>query len=183
MTDNSFRELGQLPPDLTLGATSEQIIRRGRRIKTIRQTSIVVAAAVALLGITSIVALAGGGHHDAQTVQTGSGNGLGIALAPPSSPSPAPAASTSSAPVVAWSAPASSAPASSRSGTRPPRHLPSRLHRRAHRRPSRVHPLRSRPRVPHPRTPTATRRLGEPWRRAVATPVREGPCAVGIPPQ
>jgi hypothetical protein len=113
MSENNFgEELGKLPPDLTLGATSEQIMRRGRRIRTVRQSSIVGAAAVAVLGITSIAALAGGGHHGTQTVQPGSGNGLGIALAPPSSPSPAPAASTSSAPIVAWSAPASSAPAS-----------------------------------------------------------------------
>ncbi|HEY5202148.1 MAG TPA: hypothetical protein VIJ31_14710 [Acidothermaceae bacterium] len=88
MSENNFgEELGNLPPDLTLGATSEQIIRRGRRIRTIRQTSIVGAAAVAVLGITSIAALAGG-HHGAQTVQSGSGNGLGIALAPPASPTP-----------------------------------------------------------------------------------------------
>jgi hypothetical protein len=89
MSENNFgEELGKLPPDLTLGATSEQIIRRGRRIRTIRQTSIVGAAAVAVLGITSIAALASGGHHGAQTVQSGSGNGLGIALAPPTSPTP-----------------------------------------------------------------------------------------------
>ncbi len=100
MSENKFgEELGKLPPDLTLGATSEQIIRRGRRIRTFRQTSIVGAAAVAVLGITSVAALASGGHHGAQTVQSGSGNGLGIALAPPASPTSAPAASTSSAPV------------------------------------------------------------------------------------
>ena len=81
MSENNFgEELGKLPPDLTLGATSEEIIRRGRRIRTIRQTSIVGAAAVAVLGITSIAALAGG-HHGTQTVQSGSGNGIGIALA------------------------------------------------------------------------------------------------------
>ena len=113
MSENNFgEELGKLPPDLTLGATSEQIIRRGRRIRTIRQTSIVGAAAVAVLGITSIAALATGGHHGAQTVQSGSGNGLGIALAPPASPTSAPAASTSSAPIVKSSAPVSSPPAS-----------------------------------------------------------------------
>lgn len=103
MSENNFgEELGKLPPDLTLGATSEQIIRRGRRIRTIRQTSIVGAAAVAVLGITSIAALAGG-HHGTQTVQSGSGNGLGIAIAPASSP--APAASSTSAPLspAAWS--------------------------------------------------------------------------------
>jgi hypothetical protein len=111
MSENNLGdELGKLPPDLTLGATSEQIIRRGRRIRTIRQTSIVGAAAVAVLGITSIAALAGNGHHGAQTVQSGSGNGLGIAIAPPSGSSAAPAASTSSAPPA--SAPASSPPAS-----------------------------------------------------------------------
>jgi len=109
MSENNFgEELGKLLPDLTLGATSEQIIRRGRRIRTIRQTSIVGAAAVAVLGITSVAALAGG-HHGTQTVQTGSGNGLGIAIAPASS-SPAPAASSTSAPLAV--APVSSAPAS-----------------------------------------------------------------------
>jgi hypothetical protein len=88
MSENNFgEELGKLPPDLTLGATSEQIIRRGRRIRTIRQTSIVGAAAAAVLGITSIAAFAGG-HHGGQTVQSGSGNGLGIAIAPPLSPTP-----------------------------------------------------------------------------------------------
>jgi hypothetical protein len=108
MSENNFgEELGKLPPDLTLGATSEQIIRRGRRIRTIRQTSIVGAAAVAVLGIASIAAFAGG-HHGTQTVQSGSGNGLGIAIAPPSS---APAASTSSAPVAP--APVSSPPVAS----------------------------------------------------------------------
>ncbi|HWF41485.1 MAG TPA: hypothetical protein VN683_05345 [Acidothermaceae bacterium] len=113
MSENNIgEELGKLPPDLTLGATSEQIIRRGRRIRTIRQTSIVGAAAVAVLGITSIAALASGGHHGAQTVQSGSGNGLGIALVPPASQTSAPPASTSSAPIVKWSAPVSSAPAS-----------------------------------------------------------------------
>ena len=87
MSENNFgEELGKLPPDLTLGATSEQIIRRSRRIRTIRQTSIVGAAAVAVLGITSIAALASGEHHGAQTVQSGSGNGF--ALAPPTSPTP-----------------------------------------------------------------------------------------------
>jgi hypothetical protein len=110
MSENNFgEELGKLPPDLTLGATSEQIMRRGRRIRTIRQSSIMGAAAVAVIGITSIGVLADG-HHGTQSVQTGSGNGLGIAIAPPSSPSSAPAASTSSAPVAP--APASSAPAS-----------------------------------------------------------------------
>jgi hypothetical protein len=110
MSENNFgEELGKLPPDLTLGATSEQIMRRGRRIRTIRQSSIIGAAAVAVIGITSIGVLAGG-HHGTQSVQTGSGNGLGIAIAPASSPSSAPAASTSSAPVAP--APVSSAPAS-----------------------------------------------------------------------
>ena len=91
MSENNFgEELGKLPPDLTLGATSEQIIRRGRQIRTFRQTSIVGAAAVAVLGITSVAALASGGHHGAQTVQSGSGNGLGIALAPPASASASP---------------------------------------------------------------------------------------------
>ncbi|HEY3926541.1 MAG TPA: hypothetical protein VGL75_18425 [Acidothermaceae bacterium] len=114
MSENNFgEELGKLPPDLTLGATSAQIIRRGRRIRTMRQTSIVGAAAVAVLGITSVAALASGGHHGTQTVQSGSGNGLGISLAAPTSPSPAPAASTSSAPLVKWSASASTPPASS----------------------------------------------------------------------
>jgi hypothetical protein len=106
MSENNFgEELGKLPPDLTLGATSEQIIRRGRRIRTSRQTSIVGAAAVAVLGITSIAAFAGG-HHGTQTVQSGSGSGLGIAIAPPSSSSPAPVSS----PPVASSAAASSSP-------------------------------------------------------------------------
>jgi hypothetical protein len=126
MSENNFgEELGSLPPDLTLGATSEQIIRRGRRIRTIRQTSIVGAAAVAVLGITSIAALAGGGHHGTQTVQSGSGNGLGIALAPPSSPSPAPASSlpASSSPSVSCSPAAQStdgAPSASPDGNAPP---------------------------------------------------------------
>ncbi|HEY5230284.1 MAG TPA: hypothetical protein VIJ11_05230 [Galbitalea sp.] len=96
MSEHDFgEELRKLPPDLTLGATSEQIIRRGCRIRTIRQTSIVGAAAVAVLGITSIAALAAG-HHGARTVQTGSGNGLGIALAPASSPSPSSAQGSTS---------------------------------------------------------------------------------------
>ena len=117
MSENNFgEELGKLPPDLTLGATSQQIIRRGRRIRTMRQTSIVGAAAIAVVGITSIAALAsGGGHHGAQTVQSGSGNGLGIALAPPASPSPssvvgAPGVSVgsgSAAPIPESSVPAS----------------------------------------------------------------------------
>jgi hypothetical protein len=88
MSDNNFGdELGSLPPDLSLGATSAQIMRRGRRIRTIRQGSVVGAAAIAVVGITSVAALAGG-HHGTQTVQSGSGNGLGIAIAPPVSPSP-----------------------------------------------------------------------------------------------
>ena len=104
MSENNFsEELGQLPPDLTLGATSEQIMQRGRRIRTFRQTSIVGAAAVAVLGITSVAAIAGG-NHGTQTVHPGSGNGLGIAVAPASSPAPSSAVS-SSAP--AWSPPAS----------------------------------------------------------------------------
>jgi hypothetical protein len=107
MNDNNFgEELGQLPPDLTLGATSAQIMRRGHRIRTVRQTSIVGAAVVAVLGITSVGALAAS-HHGAQPVQTGSGNGLGIALGPVASPSPAPVASSTSAPPA--SSPLSSA--------------------------------------------------------------------------
>ena len=109
MSENNFsEELGQLPPDLTLGATSEQIMRRGRRIRTLRQTSIVGAAAVAVLGITSVAALAGG-HHGAQIVQSGSGNGIGIALAPASS-SPAPSIPLAS--ITASADAPSSAPAS-----------------------------------------------------------------------
>ena len=113
MSENNFgEELGKLPPDLTLGATSEQIMRRGRRIRTIRQGSIVGAAAVAVIGITSIAAFAGG-HNGAQSVRTGSGNGLGLAIAPASSATPAPAASSTSAPAVgSLPAPLSSAPAS-----------------------------------------------------------------------
>lgn len=96
MSDHNFgEELGRLAPDLALGATSEQIMRRGRRIRTIRQSSVVGAAAVAVAGIASIAALAAG-HHATQTVQSGSGNGLSVAGAP--AVSPAPAASTSSAP-------------------------------------------------------------------------------------
>ncbi len=118
MSENNFgEELGKLPPDLTLGATSEQIIRRGRRIRTFRQTSIVGAAAVAVLGITSVAALASGGHHGAQTVQSGSGNGLGIGLAPPASPtffvgSWAPTISVGSGSAAAIPEVSSSAPAS-----------------------------------------------------------------------
>jgi hypothetical protein len=138
MSENNFgEELGKLPPDLTLGATSDQIIRRGRRIRTFRQTSIVGAAAVAVLGITSVAALASGGHHGAQTVHTGSGGsgqGLGIALAPPASPTSAPAASsTSSAPVSPSSVsvgsgsapPPASGAASSASPTQPASSLPA----------------------------------------------------------
>ena len=113
MSENNFgEELGKLPPDLTLGATSEQIMRRGRRIRTLRQGSIVGAAAVAVLGITSIAALAGG-NHGTSAVQTGSGNGLGLGIAPASSAAPAPAASSTSASAVgSLPAPLSSAPAS-----------------------------------------------------------------------
>ncbi len=121
MSEHNFgEELGKLPPDLTLGATSEQIIRRGRRIRTIRQTSIVGAAAVAVLGITSVAALAGG-HHGTQTVQTGSGNGLGLAVAPAASPTPL--ASITASAVVPTSAQVSSPPASPTllyAGTTPP---------------------------------------------------------------
>ena len=178
MSENNFgEELGKLTPDLTLGATSEQIMRRGRRIRTIRQTSIVGAAAVAVLGITSIAALAGGGHHGTQTVQTGSGNGLGIALAPPSSPSSAPAASTTSAPPA--STPVSSSPASPTSwyaASTPPAgsSLPASSS------PSvswltRAAVDRRRP-AGEPRRQRTT--VGQPWCRAVQTSARENPCAV-----
>jgi hypothetical protein len=110
MTDNTFgEELGQLPPDLTLGATSDQLMRRGRRIRTIRQSSIAGAAAVAVLGITSIAAVAAG-HHGTRTVQTGSGGGLGAAVAVPSSSAPWPVPATSAPASSAW--PNSSASAS-----------------------------------------------------------------------
>jgi len=116
MSANNFgEELGKLPPDLTLGATSGQIMRRGRRIRTIRQGSIVGAAAVAVLGITSIAALAGG-NHGTSAVQTGSGNGLGFGVAPASSSAPAHAVASTPPPVAqstAASAPLSSAPPSS----------------------------------------------------------------------
>jgi len=107
MTDNTFGdELGQLPPELTLGATSAQIIRRGRRIRAIRQGSVVGAAAIAVAGITSVAALAG--HGGTRVVQSGSGNGLGLGV--PASASPAPASSTA-APSAVSSSTASSASA------------------------------------------------------------------------
>lgn len=93
MTDNSFRdELGQLPPGLTLGATSEQIMRRGRRIRTIRQGSIAGLAALAVVGSATAVAV--GVHRGSQTVHAASGGTLGGPVAAPALVSPAPASST-----------------------------------------------------------------------------------------
>ena len=108
MSENNFsEELGQLPPDLTLGATSEQIMQRGRRIRTLRQTSIVGAAAVAVLSITSIAGLAVG-HHGTQTVHPASGNGFFNLPAAASSSTPSiPLASITASAGVSSSAPPS----------------------------------------------------------------------------
>jgi len=94
MNDNdgrSFRdELNQLPPDLDLGATTADIMRRGRRRRTAKQGLVAGTAALAVAGIAIVATNIGGGNSG--TVQTAGGNGLGIGLAAPVS-SPAPASS------------------------------------------------------------------------------------------
>lgn len=106
MTDpRDFRdELGNLPPDLALGATAEHLMRRGRRIRLTRQGLVAGTAAVAVVGITTVVSLSV--HHGPQTVHAASGGGLGGLVGAPSSASPVPA---SSSPAPVW-APATSAP-------------------------------------------------------------------------
>jgi hypothetical protein len=81
-------ELGQLPPDLDLGTTPEQIMRRGRRIRLTRQGLVVGAAAVAVIGVTT-TATTLTGHRAATNVIQPAAGGVGVGLA--SSPAPAPA--------------------------------------------------------------------------------------------
>jgi hypothetical protein len=92
--DSFGEELGHLPPALALGATPEQIMRRGRRIRLIRQGSVAGAAAFAVFGIVATASLAGH-HHSSQTVQPGSGNGLSLGGLPSA---PAASAIVSAAP-------------------------------------------------------------------------------------
>lgn len=90
---NFNEELGQLPPDLELGTTSDQLMRRGRRIRRIRQSSVAGAAAIAVFGITA-TGVAFAGRDNTQVVHPGAG-GIGLTV---SSPSPSP--SLSSPPVA-----------------------------------------------------------------------------------
>jgi hypothetical protein len=94
MNDNngrSFRdELNQLPPDLELGTTAADIMRRGRRRRTAKQGFVAGTAALAVVGIAALASNIGGGSSG--TVQSAGGNGLGAGLAVPVS-SPAPASS------------------------------------------------------------------------------------------
>jgi hypothetical protein len=79
---NFNEELGQLPPDLNLGATSDQLMRRGRRIRRIRQSAVAGAAAIAVVGVMAS-GVAFGGRHNTQVVHPASG-GLGLTLSSPS---------------------------------------------------------------------------------------------------
>jgi hypothetical protein len=107
--DSFGEQLGHLPPALSLGATPEQIMRRGRRIRLIRQGSVAGAAALAVIGIVTTASLAGR-HHGTQSVQPGSGNGLKLGGLPAAST----VASAAPSPTAAIAPPASSAvPASS----------------------------------------------------------------------
>jgi hypothetical protein len=81
-------ELGQLPPDLNLGTTADQLMRRGRRIRHIRQSSVAGAAALAVFGIAA-TGFAFTGRDNARVVHPASG-GLGLTL---TSPSPSASAS------------------------------------------------------------------------------------------
>ncbi|MDQ1541606.1 MAG: hypothetical protein QOH29_2332, partial [Actinomycetota bacterium] len=102
----TFRdELGQLPPDLDLGTTPEQIMRRGRRIRLTRQGLVVGAAAVAVIGVTT-TATTLAGHRTATNVIQPAAGGLNIGLA--SSPAPAPAPKSLTAPTSAAPSPSPS---------------------------------------------------------------------------
>jgi hypothetical protein len=83
---NFHEELGQLPPDLELGTTPDELMRRGRRIRRIRQSSVAGVAAIAVFGITA-TGVAFAGRHSTQVVHPASG-GVGLSL---TSPSPIPA--------------------------------------------------------------------------------------------
>lgn len=98
---NFNEELGELPPVLDLGTTSDQLMRRGRRIRRIRQSSVAGAAAIAVFGITA-TGVAFAGRDSTQVVHPASG-GIGLTV---SSPSPSPATSSAAA---AASSPAASA--------------------------------------------------------------------------
>lgn len=98
---NFNEELGQLPPDLELGTTSDQLMRRGRRIRRIRQSSVAAAAAIAVFGITA-TGVAFAGRNSTQVVHPASG---GVGLTPSSpSPSPVPATTSAASPVASGSA-------------------------------------------------------------------------------
>jgi hypothetical protein len=110
----SFRdELNQLPPDLELGATAADIMRRGRRRRTLTQGLVASTAALAVVGIVAVASNIGGGSSG--TTQTAGGNGLGLAV-PVSSPADTPTsvtvASASAVPFVSGAAAASPVPGS-----------------------------------------------------------------------
>jgi hypothetical protein len=91
-------ELGQLPPDLDLGTTPEQIMRRGRRIRLTRQGLVVGAAAVAVIGVTTTAATLTNHRTASNVIRTGAG-GLGVGL--PTSAAPSPSDVPTSVPPVA----------------------------------------------------------------------------------
>jgi hypothetical protein len=104
-------ELGQLPPDLDLGTTANQLMRRGRHIRRLRQSSVAGAAAIAVVGVMASGAAFAGGHHP-HVVQTASGGIAQAASSPSGSPRPA-SSPTPAHPSSADGAPGTSPVASS----------------------------------------------------------------------
>jgi hypothetical protein len=116
-------ELHDLTPDLDLGASSADLMRRGRRIRATKQGAVVGAVALVVTGIGTTAAQLG--HHGGRTSSISSataGNyapNLPIPASPaPSSPAPSsPAHSPFAVPVSSSPGPAASAAPASGSAT------------------------------------------------------------------
>jgi hypothetical protein len=119
-SDRSFRDrLDELPPAFDLGADPGHVIRRGRRIRAVRQSLVAGAAAVAVVGVaTSAVMLTG--HRSTTTFGAAAGGGMPAgSTALPTSSSPAGIESPAAGAVATTAASSSPSPSATEASCTP----------------------------------------------------------------